>query len=238
MTIGVQGPGRGEAPGPVGTGAPRLLLPGAATRYAVVVLLVCVAVTALLGTRYARQTQAGRLDAAIDSRIRAAIGAHATPLNLVVHLGDLGAVTLLATVLLLACLAVRYWRGAALVVIAVPVASALTKILLQPWIHRTLTGWVSFPSGHATGAFVIAVTFLVLLVNLPYPRVPVAARIGLAAAALGAAWLVAVALVALDDHYATDTVGGATVATAVVLLVALGLDRLPVPGRVRAGKTT
>jgi membrane-associated phospholipid phosphatase len=167
------------------------------------------------------------LDAAIDGRVRAVLGDHSTPLSLVVHLGDPHAVTLMAVALVLGCLATRRWRAAALVAMAVPAAAVLTKLLLQPLIHRTLTGGVSFPSGHATGVFALAVTFGVLLVNPPYPRVPARLRVVLALAALAVAGIVAVALVSLSFHYTTDTVGGAAVATAVVLLIALILDVFP-----------
>jgi membrane-associated phospholipid phosphatase len=149
----------------------------------------------------------------------------------VVHLGDPLTVTTLAGLLLLACLATRRWRGAALVAVAAPAATGLTKILLQPLIHRTLTGGVSFPSGHATGAFVLAAMFAVLLVNPGRPAIRVGVRAALAVVAVLAALLVAVALVALDFHYATDTVAGGAVAIAVVLLAALVIDLLPEPGR-------
>jgi membrane-associated phospholipid phosphatase len=62
------------------------------------------------------------------------------------------------------------------------------------------------------------------------PRLPAALRLLLALAAVLAAGAVAVALVGLGIHYFTDTVGGAAVATAVVLATALILDR-PGPPR-------
>jgi membrane-associated phospholipid phosphatase len=203
------------------------LLPAPVRRPATMLVVACVVVTAALGIRYRDQVRAGRLDTAIDGRVRAALADHPTPLNLVTHLGDPPFVTLLAAVLVAGCLGYRWWRGAALVAIAVPVAAVFTKLLLQPLIHRTLSGGVSYPSGHATGAFALAVTGAVLLVNLPL--IPRRTRMLLTGAALLAACAVAVALVALDFHYATDTVGGAALATAVVLSTALVLDRIGGP---------
>jgi membrane-associated phospholipid phosphatase len=212
-----------------------VLLPASTRRPATTLVLACVAITTLLGIRYRDQTRAGRLDSAIDGRVRAALAEHPTPLNLVTHLGDPPFVTLLAAVLVAGCLGYRWWRGAALVAIAVPTAAVLTKLLLQPLIHRTLTGGVSYPSGHATGAFALAVACAVLLLNLP--RIPRRTRSLLTVAALLAAVAVAVALVALNFHYATDTIGGAALATAVVLSTALALDRIGGPAAGPRGRT-
>jgi undecaprenyl-diphosphatase len=200
------------------------LLPGSARRPAVALVVGCVAVTALLGVRYRDQTRAGRLDTVIDGLVRAVLAEHPTPLNLLVHLGDPVPLTVMTAALLLTCLASRRWRAAALVAIAVPVAATLTKLLLQPLIHRTSTGGVTFPSGHATGVFALAVTVAVLLVNPPRTRPAGRVRAVLAVAAIATAGTVAVALIALNFHYATDTVGGAALATAVALLTALLLD--------------
>jgi membrane-associated phospholipid phosphatase len=101
-----------------------------------------------------------------------------------------------------------------------------TEAVLKPVVHRTLTGEVSFPSGHATGVYAVAVAFAVLLVAPPHPRMPASLRMLLALTALSAASTVAVAIVAAQAHYATDTLGGAAVATAVVMLTALVLDTL------------
>ena len=100
---------------------------------------------------------------------------------------------------------------------------ALTE-LLKPLIDRTLTGFLSFPSRHTTGIFAVVVAFAVLLIDPPRPRIRAVVRVLLALIALLAAATVAVALVAVRWHYATDTVAGAAVGTAVVLATALTLD--------------
>ena len=108
--------------------AARPLLPPAARRPAVTALAICVAVTAFLGVLFAHQTQPGWLDAAIDARLRASLGGHPALLNRVSLLGTLVPVAAMTTVMAVACLATRRWRGALLAVIAVPAASAITSM--------------------------------------------------------------------------------------------------------------
>jgi membrane-associated phospholipid phosphatase len=170
------------------------------------------------------------LDAAIDVRVQAVLSAHRTMLSLV-RLGDPVPVTLMTASLLLACLATRRWRAATLAAVAVPGAAALTELLLKPLIHRTLMGELSFPSGHATGVFALAATFAVLLVDPPRTRMPTHLRGLLALVTICAAGVIAAAIVGARCHYATDTMGGAAVGIAMVLLTALILDRLPPPRR-------
>jgi membrane-associated phospholipid phosphatase len=103
--------------------------------------------------------------------------------------------------------------------------------VLKPLIDRTLMGAPSFPSGHATGVFTLAAVFAVLLINPPRARLGRGLRTLLAMCGILTAAAVAVALVNLDLHYATDTLGGAAMGTAVVLLAALILDRCRRPPR-------
>lgn len=206
---------------------PRPLLPAAVRPLAAALLAVCVAVTVFLGAWFRHHTRAGWLDTAVDVRVRAGLGGHLVILNLLAGVGDPVPVTVMTAALLLACLATRRWRGAVLaaVAVAVPAAAALTQLLLKPLIGRTLQGDLSFPSGTATGVFALAAAFAVLLAGPLRPRMPAALRLLLALAAFLAAGAVAVALVGLGVHYFTDTVGGAAVGTAVVLVTALILDR-------------
>jgi membrane-associated phospholipid phosphatase len=201
------------------------LLPASARPVAAMLLAVCVVITTALGLWYADQSRAGRLDSAVDVRIQALFSAR-SPLLSLVQLGDPLPMAVMTGVLLVACVAARRWRAAALVAVAVPGSMATTEFLLKPLINRTFFGEPSYPSGHATGVFAVAVTFAVLLVDPPGTRLPVRLRVTLAVAALVAAVVTAVAIVGVHSHYATDTVGGAAVGTASVLLTALVLDRL------------
>ena len=202
------------------------LLPASARPVAVALLVACVALTVFLAGWYTHQTRAGWLDAAIDIRVQALLGGHPAVASLV-RLGNPIPVTMMTALLVTACLATRRWRAAVLVAIAVSGAGALTELLLKPLVRRTFTGELSFPSGRATGVFALAVAFAILLVDPPGPRLPAYLRVLLALAALLAASIVAVATVGVHYHYATDTVGGAAVATATVLLTALVVDRIP-----------
>jgi membrane-associated phospholipid phosphatase len=201
------------------------LLPVALRRPAAVLLAVCVAVTVLLALAVAGQARAGWLDTAVDAWVRASLGRHPAPLSLLAGLGDPVPVTVMTVALVLACLAARRRRGAALAGVAVPVAAALTEFVLKPVIGRTLAGSLSFPSGHATSMFALAVTCAVLLTGQSRPRVPAALRLSLALGAVIIAGAVAIAMVGLGFHYFTDIVGGAAVGTAIVLLTAFTLDR-------------
>lgn len=203
---------------------PGLLLPAAVRPLAGVLLAGCVAVTVFLGVRFTHQSHPGWLDGAVDARLQAILGNHRAVLIQIVRLGDPIPVTELVAALVLACAAARRWRGAVLLVIAVPAAAALTELLLKPLIDRTLGGGLSFPSGHATGIFALAAAIAVLLIDRPL--MPAALRVLLALGAYGVAVAVAVALVSLGLHYFTDTVGGAAVGTGVVLTTAFILDRL------------
>jgi membrane-associated phospholipid phosphatase len=204
---------------------PRPLVPAAMRPLAAAVLAVCVAATVLLGAFVARQTRAEPLDAWFDTRIQAGLGGQRRVLNDLSGLGDLIPVAVLTAVLVLACLVTRRWRGAVLVAVAVPAAASITEFVLKPLIGRTLMGDLSFPSGNETRVFALAAALAVLLADPPRARIPAAARVLLALAALLVAGAAGVALVGLGHHYFTDTVGGAAVGVAVVLATAFILDR-------------
>ena len=164
--------------------APRPLVPAALRPWVAALLAVCVAITVLLGVLLAHHTRAGSIDAAADAQIRADLGGHPVLLNRLAGLGDLLPVTAMTAALILACLVTRSRRGAVLVAIAIPVAVALTELVLKPLIGRTLTGALSFPSGHETRVFALAAAFVVLLVGPLRPWTPAAVRLLLAVAVL------------------------------------------------------
>jgi membrane-associated phospholipid phosphatase len=202
------------------------LTPPALRPVVATLLIVGVATTVLLGALFAHHRQPGVLDAAVDARIQAGVGGQRKILNYLAELGDLTPFGAMIAALFLACLVTRRWRGAALVALAVPAAAGISDLILKPLIDRTLLGDLSFPSGHETRVFALAVAFAVLMASPVWPRIPATARLCLTVAVLLAACAVAIALVGLDRHYFTDTIGGAAVGTAVVLATALILDRL------------
>ena len=207
----------------------RPLLAPAARPLAAGLVAVCVAVIVFLGALFTHQGRPGGLDRAIDLRIRADLGGHPGWLDLIAGIGDPATVAVVTVALIVACLATRRWHGAVLVAVAVPLASALTELLLKPLVDRTMQGALSYPSGHSTGMFALAGVGAVLLTGPSRPGMSAAARVLLTLVAYLAALAVAVALIGLCAHYFTDTVAGAAVGTAAVLATAVILDRLSRP---------
>jgi membrane-associated phospholipid phosphatase len=218
MQPGVLGQASGPVPGP------GLLVPGPLRRRAVALLAACVAVTVVLGVRFAGYGLPDWLDLTFDPRIQARLARFPALLNRLADVGTLGPVAVMTLALVLACAVARRWLGAALAVAAVPVATGLTEYVLKPTVGEAIGQ--SFPSGHATSMFALAATCAVLLAGPPGGRVPGGARLLLALLAIGLAAAVAVAMVAIGAHAFTDAIGGAAVGTAVVLACALALDLL------------
>jgi membrane-associated phospholipid phosphatase len=201
------------------------LLPARLRRPAALLVAGCAAVTALLALPVNHQARPDGLDAAVDAWLLDGLRGYQGPLHLMADLGDLVPATLMIGALVAACLVARWWRGAALAALAVPAAVVLTEGVLKPLIGRSLAGYQSFPSGHATVLFGLAATCAVLLANPPRPRLPGVVRLLLVLAAALIAVTVAVAVVVLRYHYFTDSVAGAAVGVGIVLLAALLLDR-------------
>ena len=205
--------------------APRPLLPPALRGPAAVLVTGCAAVTVSLALAFAGQARPDGLDAVVDAHVRSTLGRYEAQTHLLAGLGGLGPVTVLTAALVLACLANRRWRGAALAGLAVPAAVALTEYVLKPLVGRTIRGYPCFPSGHATALFALAATCTVLLAGPARPRLPGVVRLLLVLGAALIAAAVATAMVALGYHYFTDTVAGTAVAIGMVLLTALLIDR-------------
>src|SRR5260370_38015745 len=124
---------------------PEPLLPGPLRRLAVLLLAGCVAVTVILALAFTGQSRADGLDAAVDTQIRGGLARYQGPLHLLAGLGGLVPVTALTAALVLACLAVRRWRGAALAGLAVPAAAAPAPDPLQPPARRAIRGAPRLP---------------------------------------------------------------------------------------------
>jgi undecaprenyl-diphosphatase len=143
-----------------------------------------------------------------------------------VQLGAPRTVVLVSIGLAVVCALARRRRAMVFALVAPIGASALTEVVLKPLIDRHKQTGLAFPSGHTTGAFSLALTAAVLL--LPH-RPDLRMRLGFLRLVLGLSLLAlatgtAIALVALRDHYATDTLGGAAVALAAVPMAAFVLD--------------
>lgn len=206
-----------------------LLLPGRTWIAALLLAIIGALATALLGQRYSHQSQGGRLDDAVDTRLLDHLAGHHALLQDLVDLADPSSAAVISAVLLALCLLLRQWKGALVVAIGIPIAAIMTDQVLKPFFDRTHGGGLAFPSGHTTGAFAIATSVTVVLLNAH--RVHWSLRLLASVGALGIAGAIAISLVGLGYHYATDTVGGASLATTVVLLTALIVDLLPGRGR-------
>ena len=201
------------------------MLPPALRRAAALVVTGCAAVTASLALAFAGQAHPDGLDRAVDAQVRSGLGQYQEQLRLLAKLGGEVPFAVLTAVLILACLATRRWRGAALAGLAVPGAVALTEYMLKPLVGRTiLSGYDCFPSGHTTALVALAATCAVLLAGPVRPRWPGAVRLLLILGAALIAVGVAASMVARGYHYFTDTVAGTAVGIGMVLLTALIID--------------
>ena len=202
--------------------AARPLLSDAARLPAAALVAACVMTTALLGASLGHGAHTDRVDTVIDARVKAILPGSAKLLERLAWPGGLRATIGMTAVLVLVCVLRRRYRGAALAAISVPAAAVITERLLKPLVGRTALGFLSFPSGHATGTFALATVITVLLAGAP--GVSRAVRLAAVAIAFAVAAAVAAAMIALGFHYFTDVVAGAAVGVGTVLATALLLD--------------
>jgi membrane-associated phospholipid phosphatase len=200
------------------------LLSDAARLPIAALVMGCAISTALLAAGLGPERHTDRVDAVLDARVRAGLAGHHKLLEALAWPGGQPAIAGMTAALILACLLRRRYRGAALLAISIPAAAVITERLLKPLVGRTLLGFLSFPSGHATGTFALASAVTVLLAGAP--AMPRAVRLAAAAAAFAIASAVAAAMIALGFHYFTDAVAGAAVGAGTVLATALVLDLL------------
>ena len=164
------------------------------------------------------------MDTAVNAKVQATLGGHPALLAVLVWPGGPVVVTAMAAALVLACVLRRRYGEAAFVAISVPLAAAVTELVLKPLIGRTSWG-DPFPSGHVTSVAALATALTVLLARTP-TRVPRPLRLALAFTALLIAAAVALGVIGANMHHFSDTVGRAAVGTGTVLLIALVFDIL------------
>ena len=221
------------APAERGEPAGGPLLSPATRPVAAAIVAACAGTTALLGALLGHGAHTGPMDTSVDSSVRAGLAGHPKLLELLARPGDLPAIAGITAILVLACLLRRRYRGAGLLALSVPAAAVITERLLKPLVGRTALGFLSFPSGHATGTFALATAVTVLLAGAP--ALPRAVRLAAVVIAFAIASVAAAAMIALGFHYFTDAVAGAAVGTGTVLAAALVIDLAvqawPRPGR-------
>jgi membrane-associated phospholipid phosphatase len=207
-----------------GRAAARPLLSAAARLPAAAIVAICVLVTAVQAVWLRHGMETGWVDTAVDAKVRAALGGHPALLAVLVWPGGPVVVTAMAAAVVLACVLRRQYGEAAFVAISVPLAAAITELVLKPLIGRTSWG-DPFPSGHVTSVAALATALTVLLARTP-TRAPGPFCLALACTAFLVTAAVALGVIGANMHHLSDTVGGAAVGTGTVLLIVLVLDTL------------
>jgi PAP2 superfamily. len=199
------------------------IVPARFRRLVAVVALGCAGVVGLLASRYAGTSKPGAFDVMIIRGAAEVTADHGGATWLAVQFGDPPAVIVMAGALAAVCLLMRRPTLAVLAIVG-PGVVGVTTTLLKPALGRTLDGDPAFPSGHTAGVTALALTAGLLLVNVAGHRLltVAVAVVGL----LGASSAVALGLIADGFHYPTDTLGGFCLAVAVVLGLALLIDRV------------
>jgi membrane-associated phospholipid phosphatase len=160
------------------------------------------------------------MDATVDAKLMAGLGGHPLLLAVLVWPGKPVPFLAMTAALALACILRRQYEGAVLVAVSVPLAAAVTELVLKPLIGATSWG-NPFPSGHVTNVVALATALTVLLASAPRRL-----RLVLASAAFLVAGATAVGVIGARMHHFSDTIGGAAVGTGTVLATALVLDLL------------
>lgn len=211
---------------PTRTARPAPLLGPVARPRARVAVAVALLVLAVLSLALAGFVGEGALDRALDGPVIAALEPHPWLVRPLVDLGELWVVLPVLAVVLVVALR-RGHRRLAVLAVAGPALGNTATALLKPAVGRDYAGSDAFPSGHMTAVVGVALVLLVALLGSG-----AAHRTRVAAITVGAVLVVGsgLALVAAHYHFATDVLGGAAVATASVLGMALLLDRAPRAG--------
>jgi membrane-associated phospholipid phosphatase len=197
------------------------LLPAPIRRPAAL-LAVCGAVVFLvLAAKYHGADSYGRVDGWVDTHVPQA----QPTTSAVAVLAETVPVVfgLIAAAAAITALVARKWRCAALAV-AGPALTLLVAELGKPVIDRTIAGgFLALPSGHTAGATSVTLATAIVLLGRFRAHLIRAAVLGLiATTVLGGG--MALVMVSLRYHYATDTIAGFGVAIATTIGVAFAID--------------
>lgn len=212
-----------EVPGP--------LLPDSARRPAAAIAGCCAVIVLVLAVLVAHTSGPDALDRAVDSWLKARLGGHQRLLILLMDPGEPVQSIILTAVVAGACLAARRIQGAVFTVVSALLASGIAELVLKPIVHRTLGTFVVYPSGHTCRAFMLAAVIVVLMLSAPKRPVRAGVVVAVAAILFLAGCTVGVAVICLDFHYFTDTIGGAALGVCVVIATAFLLDVPAIRGR-------
>jgi len=186
---------------------------------AVLAALAC----AVLAAHYSGDIAAGWLDRWAQTAVESLLPQPGPGALLIDLVGKPLVTMVLAGLLTAACLALGRHRLAVVALAGSGLTGVVTTVL-KPVIDRTINGSnLSYPSGHAAAATVLALVVTLLAVDLLRAgRLPGMLLILVGAGAAGAtmAW----SQIAMGAHYPTDTIGGFCTAMAVVPATALLVD--------------
>jgi undecaprenyl-diphosphatase len=178
---------------------------------------------AVLAARYAGGSTAGWFDGHIEHVVDA-LTPDPSRLSDMVIVGNPLPVVAAAVVLGVVSLMLGRRRLAVLAVVGPGLTGVATEVL-KPLIGRTIVGGgFIYPSGHTGAATALGLVAALLLVNVLRPGPRVGATLLVTGALLTGGGM-AVAVVVGGFHYPTDAAGGFCTAVAVVLGIALLLDR-------------
>nr|WP_052477871.1 phosphatase PAP2 family protein [Kibdelosporangium sp. MJ126-NF4]CEL14616.1 putative integral membrane protein [Kibdelosporangium sp. MJ126-NF4] len=198
------------------------LVPHGLVPLVVVLASMCALVVTVLGLLFAGQRTGTAVDDFVHWSVyrqfvgeRSLLQAMLTPTEPVL-------LVIVISLIVMGAVALRRPRLAVLAVAGPLLSAVISSAVLKPAFGRTINnGSLAFPSGH-TATMVAVLTVLVLAALRMRASMVVLAAVG----ALVVAVIGATALVGMKYHYVTDTVGGACVAIATVLTVALVIDRV------------
>jgi len=192
-------------------------------RPAVVVAAVSALVMIALGVRYAGESSGRWLDETALALLRSELPVRRGALRPVIELMDPVPLVVIIVLLATVCLVLGRRRLAVLAVVG-PALTGVATTVLKEIVGRTKNGDLAYPSGHGGAATAVALVAGLLLVSVI--RLRLWAAVGLVA---GLTVLVgggmAVVMTLTNYHYLTDTLGGFCAAVAVVLGLALLLER-------------
>jgi membrane-associated phospholipid phosphatase len=205
-----------------------------------IVSLISGLVVAVLAVQFAGDATASRMDQWARSTAKA-LSLPPDVLLLIDFVGEPEGAAVLVGLLAATALLVGRWRLAAVAVVGLGMTGTIITFVLKPVVQRTIhDGHLAYPSGHTATATTLAFVLMLLLVDL-LGTGRLAGMLLILGGTVTAAASMALAQVALDAHYLTDTIGGFCTAMVVVPGVSLLADRLtghPVrPGTCSTGRS-
>lgn len=185
-------------------------------------------VAVVLAVVYRDGTTGGAFDGWVQPGFAALSGRLGDTAYVIDFVGDPRVTSVIVVVVAATCLVVGRRRLAVVAVLG-PLLTGVLTTVAKPVVGRTIHGgFLAYPSGHTAAATAMGLVVALLIVDVVRPHRGVATLV-VVGGPLVAGVVMAWSQVALDAHYATDTIGGIATATAVVAIVALLVD--PVAAR-------